>query len=157
MSEIKFTPKIFEQTDLVQEECRKLQALLNDKVPDTSFIWALDDMVIMLSDLFRKRKRTRKKNVAEEGEEDVEVKPKHNVIFKVDGSQTPQSFLPESLIDSKVQGSQTLEPVTWGSEPQSPWSQRVEQNSVVVPLNLDLVQLPGMYSFVTFTLLYNFL
>jgi hypothetical protein len=32
MAELSFTPEIFEQTDLVQEECRKLQALLDDNV-----------------------------------------------------------------------------------------------------------------------------
>jgi hypothetical protein len=55
MAELNFTPEIFEQTNKVQEECRKLQALLDDKVPDISFIWILDEeIVIMLPDLFKK-------------------------------------------------------------------------------------------------------
>jgi hypothetical protein len=49
MAEIKFTPEIFEQTDLVQTECNKLQALLDDNLPDTTFVWcAEEDKVNMI-------------------------------------------------------------------------------------------------------------
>jgi hypothetical protein len=60
-------------------------------VSDTSFIWSPDeDNAIMFSGLFKKEKRTREENIAEddEDEDDVEVKPKQNVIFKVGGSQS---------------------------------------------------------------------
>jgi hypothetical protein len=126
MSEVTFPPEIFEQKNKVQEECRKLQALLDDKVLDTTFILCSDELDInIIPDVFRKEKSIREENVAEDDEEedeDFEIKPKQNVIFKVDGSQSPPSFMPESQTDSEVQGSQPPEPVTWGSEPRNKFS-----------------------------------
>jgi hypothetical protein len=50
----------------------------------------------IIPDLFRKQKRIREENVPEEeDEDDVEVKPKQKVLFKMDGSQSPSSFVPE--------------------------------------------------------------
>jgi hypothetical protein len=73
---------------------------------DTTFIWCSDELDInIIPDVFRKEKRIREENVAEddgEEDEDVEVKPKQNVIFKVDGSQSPPSFVAESQTDSQV-------------------------------------------------------
>jgi hypothetical protein len=89
MSEVTFTPEIFEQKDKVLEECLKLQALIDEEMLNTTFIWCSDECEVnIIPDVFRKQKRTREEKVAEEDEEDVEVKPKHNVIFKVDGSQS---------------------------------------------------------------------
>jgi hypothetical protein len=36
MSEVIFTPEIFEQKELVRKECLKLQALIDDKMLDTT-------------------------------------------------------------------------------------------------------------------------
>jgi hypothetical protein len=44
-----------------------------------------------------------------------------------------------------VQGSEIPDPVAWGSEPQIPWSQRTEQNNLIVPLSLDQVFVPNKY------------
>jgi hypothetical protein len=72
MSEVKFTPEIFKQTDLVQAECRKLQELLDDKVRDTTFRYcAEEDKVIMLPDLFKREKRTREIVINEDDDEDA--------------------------------------------------------------------------------------
>jgi uncharacterized protein YaaQ len=85
----------------------KLQALLDDKVPNTTFICSLDEnKVIMLPDLFKKEKRTREQNVTNDDDEkddddDIEVKPKHSVLFKVDESECPP---PELQTDWEVQG-----------------------------------------------------
>jgi hypothetical protein len=50
MSEINFTPEIFEQEEKTENECQKLQALLDEEMPNTSFIFALvDNEVIILS------------------------------------------------------------------------------------------------------------
>jgi hypothetical protein len=87
VSELNFTTGIIEQTDKVLKECRKLQILLDNKVPDTVFIWCFDEFEVnTILYVFRKEKRTGEENVAEDDDEnkDVEVKPKHNVIFKVD-------------------------------------------------------------------------
>jgi helix-turn-helix protein len=80
MCELYFTKEIYEQKNKVQEECRKLQVLLDKNIPKTSFIWTPDDdEVIMLPDLFKKEKRIREQN--EDDEDEVEVKPKHSVLM----------------------------------------------------------------------------
>jgi hypothetical protein len=135
MAEIKFTPEIFEQTDLVQEECRKLQALLDGNVPDTTFIWCLDeDKVSMIPDLFRKEKRIREPIVIidDNDEDDVEVKLKHSSAFKRDDDEDDEV---EELLQNELL--ENFDPATWGMEPQSPWSQHVEQNHVIVPTTTD--------------------
>jgi hypothetical protein len=38
MSEGTFTPEIFEQSKKVEKECQKLQALLDDNIPETTFM-----------------------------------------------------------------------------------------------------------------------
>jgi hypothetical protein len=49
--------------------------------------------------------------------------------------------------DSEVQGLQTIKPVIWSSEnPQTPWSQKTGQSVLIIPLNLDLVQITGEYT-----------
>jgi hypothetical protein len=79
----------------------------------------------MLPDTFKKEKRTRDENVPnedddeEDDDDDIEVKHKQKVIFKVEGSQSSSSFMPESQTDSDVQWSQT-------PEPQTPRSQRTD-------------------------------
>jgi hypothetical protein len=74
----------------------------------------------MLPDIFKKEKRKREQNVInedndeKEDDDDFEVKQKRSVLFKVDGLQSPPFFAPESQTNSQIQGSETLEPVTWG-------------------------------------------
>jgi hypothetical protein len=45
----------------------------------------------MVAEIFRIQKRTREEGDVEEEEEDVEEKPKHNVIFNVEGSESSPS------------------------------------------------------------------
>jgi hypothetical protein len=91
--------------------------------------------VIILPNLFKKIKRTREQNVAnDDNENEVEVKSKRGSVFKMDDDE------------DEVQGSQTPDPVTWGSEPQTAWSQHVEQNHIIVPLSSDPVFVVNMYT-----------
>jgi hypothetical protein len=48
----------------------------------------------------------------------------------------------EELLHNKLLDA--FDPATWGIEPQSPWSQHVEQSSLVVPLATEPVQVSGM-------------
>jgi hypothetical protein len=87
MAEISITPEIIEQTELLLKECMRLQELIDVEILDKTFIWYPNELEVnTILDIFRKEKRTREENVAEFDDEnkDVEVKPKHNVIFKVD-------------------------------------------------------------------------
>jgi hypothetical protein len=64
----------------------------------------------------------------EEEELDIKEEPRHSVVFKVEGLQYP----PSPLF------------LTWLSESlQTPWLQKTEPSTVVIPLTLDLVQIPG--------------
>jgi hypothetical protein len=36
--------------------------------------------------------------------------------------------------------------VTWGSEPQTPWSQQTEKNNLIILLSLEPVFVPNMYT-----------
>jgi hypothetical protein len=120
MSEIKFTAEIFEQIDLVQEECRTLQALLDDNVPDTTFIWCPDeDKVNIIPDLFRKEKRTREPIVInddndEDDDDEVEVKRKHSSVFKRDDDGDDDEVL--EMIEQLQNYEEQLEnaSLTWG-------------------------------------------
>jgi hypothetical protein len=62
---------------------------------DTTFIWHLEsNFVLVTFDIFRK------KRVREEEEEEEEEKKESRVIFKVEGSQYPPSFVRRSKIDT---------------------------------------------------------
>jgi hypothetical protein len=58
MSEGTFTQEIFKQSQKVEQECQKLQALLNDKVPNATFKWCPENYEIIL---FKTQKRKRER------------------------------------------------------------------------------------------------
>jgi hypothetical protein len=175
-----------------------LQALIDNEIPNTSFIWNPDgNYVKIIDDIFRKSKRIRKldpKDII--GKDRINIRfqiddsesskislPHKTVILELEGTGRPPAFVPENslhhlhqihILDigggihntlevedipriqntpetkivestSDVQGSQTPEHVTWGCEsPKTPWLQQREQR-VIVPLNLDPVELAGGY------------
>jgi hypothetical protein len=51
----------------VDEECQKLQALLNDKVPNATFKWCPDDDKILF---FKTQKRKRERVIHDDNDED---------------------------------------------------------------------------------------
>jgi hypothetical protein len=90
MSEEILSLNVIKQVYKVAKECIKLQGLIDEEMEDIVFMWCADkNYVNIITNIFRKQKRTREKNVEEEEEEEeeIEVKLKFNVIFKVDGSQ----------------------------------------------------------------------
>jgi hypothetical protein len=62
----------------------------------------------MIADFFRNEKRIREENVPnedddeEDDDDEIEVKPHHKIIFKVEDYQSPPSFVPELQTDSEV-------------------------------------------------------
>jgi hypothetical protein len=89
MSEETFTPEIIEQKEITEKECQKLQALLDDKMPNHSFIFApeSDEVIILNSSVYDKFKRPREEIVIleddkDDDEDEPEVKPKLDVLFK---------------------------------------------------------------------------
>jgi hypothetical protein len=103
------------------------------------------------------------------------VVPDNNIVLEVEGSASPQTFVPYNYVNRKIkmhkhrkvvhddivsdddiQRSQTSEHVPWGSQsPKTPWSQKKEHRVLVpqnsgdtlrVPLDKVLgIQLPGLY------------
>jgi hypothetical protein len=170
MSGSNFTPEIFEQKEITEKECQKLQALLDEQMPNTSFIFAPEDdeIIILDNSVYEKFKRPREEIVINDDDEDddedePEVKPKHDVLFKKDeddndddNDNADDNDEDEDLIHHLSRFTQQLQevPVTWGDEPQSPWSQHQEQNTLIVPLatesvvtNLYTQQGVGLYFF----------
>jgi hypothetical protein len=108
-----YSLEMLEHREIVQKEYVKLQTLVDVELEDSTFIWYSEPNFVYVTFDFFKRKRGR--------EEDEEEEAKHRVVFKVEGSQSPPSFVPKSQINSEVQGSQISEPVNWSSEsPQTP-------------------------------------
>jgi hypothetical protein len=67
----------------VEQECIKLQALIDDEIPDTSFVLHPDcNCVNIIDGIFRKSKRIR-----ELDPEDVVGKDCINIRFEVDDSE----------------------------------------------------------------------
>jgi hypothetical protein len=93
--------------------------------------------------LFKNEKRKREQNDTDDDDEEdvVEVKPRHSSVFKRDDDEDEEV---EELLQNKLL--QNFDAATWGLEPQSPWSQHTEQSNVIVPLSLDPVQTPGVYT-----------
>jgi hypothetical protein len=59
MAEGTFTPEIFEQSKKVEEDCQKLQALLDDNIQNSTFMLVTEDDELIL---FKNEKRKREKN-----------------------------------------------------------------------------------------------
>jgi hypothetical protein len=80
------------------------------------------------------------------------VKPKHSSVFKRhEDDNDEDDDEDEDLIQHLSRFQQELQnvPVTWGSEPQSPWSQPeeyLEQNRVIVPSITEPVLVPNLYT-----------
>jgi hypothetical protein len=171
-----FTQEIFKQSQKVEQECQKLQALLDDKLPRVTFKWNKNKDEILL--FKRKRQRTVIRDDNPENDEDDEddepiVKQKLDVLFKkednnndnddqnnnnVNDNADEDSEEDEDLIRFLSGFSQQLQdvPVTWEGAPQSPWSQHqepmeqnqehVQQNHVIVPNIVEPIQIPYMYT-----------
>jgi hypothetical protein len=81
-----------------------LQALVDAELEDSTFIWHPEiNFVHVTLDIFRKEKKSGEKDAEEEN---LKEEHDHSVVFKVEGSQCPPSFVPGSQIDPEVQGSQ---------------------------------------------------
>jgi hypothetical protein len=154
MAEGTFTQEIFEQSKKLEKECQKLQALLDEQMPNTSFIFAReDDKIIILSNsVYEKFKRPREEIVIHEDDDEdddnedddePEVKPKHSSVFKRHESDDEDEEV-EDLLQNELLN--VFDPATWGMEPQSPWSQHEEQNTLVVPLATEPVAVPNLYT-----------
>jgi hypothetical protein len=77
--------EIFTQRERVEEELKKLQALVDNEVKDTTFTWYSDAQeALFTKDIFSKQKRVR--------EEDVISEESQKVVLEVDGLQTSPSF-----------------------------------------------------------------
>jgi hypothetical protein len=166
MSDSNFTPEIFEQKEVAERECQKLQALLDEQMPNCSFIFAPEDdeLIILSNSVYDKFKRPREEIVIHEDDNDddneddndddneddddvPEVKPKQSSSFKRHEDNNDEDDEDEvgELLDNELL--QAFDPVTWGMEPQSPWSQHeeaAEQNTLVVPLATEPV--PNLYT-----------
>jgi hypothetical protein len=70
------------------------------------------------------------------------VKPKHSSNFKRDDSEEDDEV--EELLQNELL--QSFDTATWGMEPQSPWSQYAEQNTLVVPTTTEQVVIPNLYT-----------
>jgi hypothetical protein len=59
--EMVFSEVLLNQKEKVEQECLKLQILINTEVSETSFIYQPDSSRInIINDIFRKSKRTRR-------------------------------------------------------------------------------------------------
>jgi hypothetical protein len=157
MSEGTFTQEIFKQSQKVEEECQKLQALLTDKIPNTTFKCCPDnDEILLYKTQKRKRERVLIHDDNDEDDEDdePEVKPKQSSVFKQEDDNNENdddSEEDEDLIHHLSRFAQPLQNVRvrWGDEPQSPWSQHeehAEQTSVLVPSITEPVAVPNLYT-----------
>jgi hypothetical protein len=135
MSDSNFTPEIFEQKEIAERECQKLQALLDEQMTNMSFIFAVenDEIVILSNSLYDKFKRPGEEIVIIEDDNDKdddnddddepEVKPKQSSVFKRHEDDNDEDHdEDEDLIEHLSHFQQQLQnvPVTWGDESQSP-------------------------------------
>jgi hypothetical protein len=163
MSEELLTTQLVNQGMKAEREFQKLQALLNNEIPNSSFKWCPEKDEILLFKKKRERHVIRDDNDEDDEDDEREVKPKHNVLFKkedddndngnadqnnnnnnVNDNADEDGEEDEDLIRHLSRFSQQLRdvPVTWEEEPQSPWSQHqehVEQNQEHVEQNNVIV------------------
>jgi hypothetical protein len=180
MSEESFTTELVNQGMKAERECQKLQTLLNNKVPSSTFkLCPEKDELILFNTQKRKRERhvIHDDNDEDDEEDDPEVKPKLDVLFKKEDDDNDNGNADhnnnvndnddqhdnasdnddedveedEDLIRHLSRFSQQLQnvPVTWGDEPQSPWSQHQEhakQNHEIVPSITEPIAIPNLYT-----------
>jgi hypothetical protein len=62
-----YSLELLEQLNKVEEECVKLQALVDDELEDINFMWCPDSQFVMFtSDVFLKQKRQKVEDVGGE-------------------------------------------------------------------------------------------
>jgi hypothetical protein len=126
MSDSHFTPEIFEQKEIGEKECQKLQALLDEQS---------DEVIILDNSVYDKFKRPREDNDEndnnndneDDDEDEPEVKPKVDVLFKREeddndddnhnhDDNADDNDEDEDLIHYLSRFAQQLQdvPVTWG-------------------------------------------
>jgi hypothetical protein len=122
--EMIFSEVLLNQKEKVEQECVKLQALIDLEVPTTSFMWLPDsNHVNIVDDIFRKSKIIR-----EHEPEDVVPHNSHmpnqihiqqiggkkniiplennvpdNVILEVEGSANPPTFVPYNYVHHRIE------------------------------------------------------
>jgi hypothetical protein len=84
MSEGSFTTELVNQGMKAERECQKFQALLDDKIPNSTFKWCQDKNEILLYKRKRERTVIHNDNDEDDDEDEPEVKPKHDILFKRD-------------------------------------------------------------------------
>jgi hypothetical protein len=81
-----FSLELLEQRKKVEKEWEKVQALVDNEIEDTTFIWCPDSNHLLITDdIFWKEKRIR--------EEDVEDEENIPLILEVEDSQSFPSFV----------------------------------------------------------------
>jgi hypothetical protein len=97
-----FSLQLLEQRENVEQECIKLQGLVDEELEDSTFMWCPDSNYVHITqDIFRKSKRMREINP-----EDVIGKVCTNIRFEVKGSESPHSPLPANIVILEVDSSQ---------------------------------------------------
>jgi hypothetical protein len=146
MSEASFTTELINQGMKAERECQKLQALLNQQMPDHSFIFAPeDDEIIILDNLYHEKLKRQREEIVEDDNEDdddaPEVKSKQNSVFKRHEDDNDEDDEVEDLLQNDLLDA--FDPTTWGIEPQSPWSQHTD--NLLVPTTTELA-IPNLYT-----------
>jgi hypothetical protein len=101
--ELIFSSELLEQRIKVQKEYIKLQTLIDNKIPDTSFLWSPDsNWVNIIDDIFRKTKRIREIEL-----EDVVGKNCINIRFQIDDSECSQSSDSPNGVVFEVEGTES--------------------------------------------------
>jgi hypothetical protein len=87
-----------EERNKVEREWIKLQALVDDEIPDTSFLWCADSNTLNITnDIFWKSKRIR-----ELDPEDIVGKDSINIRFEIDESENSDNSTPDSSVSPNV-------------------------------------------------------
>jgi hypothetical protein len=166
-----FTPEIFEQKDVAERECQRLQKLLDEQMPNYSFIFAPeDDEIIILDNLYHEKLKRQREEVVihedddenddnvddndddnEDDNDELKIKP-HTFKRHEDDNDEDEDDNVGELLDNELL--QAFDSQTWGMEPQSPWSQHTEasqqyqeftqQNTLFVPLSSEPI--PNLYT-----------
>jgi hypothetical protein len=162
MSESHFTPEIFEQKDVAEKECQKLQALLDQQMPNHSFVFAPEDNEIIIINLLyhEKLKRQRKQIVIHEDDDDddnendndkLKIKPhtfkRHEDDNDEDDDNVNDNDELGDLLDNELLSA--FDSQTWEMEPQSLSSQHTEasqhNDNLLVPTTTE-PDIPNLYT-----------
>jgi hypothetical protein len=145
--------QVVKQGVVAERECLKLQTLLDVKFPGCTMIWKKENKELVLSTT-HKRKRNRKvvydDNDEDDDNDEPETKPKRDVLFKRedDDSDSDKDEHNNNIVESDDDNEEELilidelepehVPVTWGEEPQSPWSQHVDNLQIATTVEHDI-------------------